>query len=168
MRLARQLPQFDFHIVGGTHKQCVDLHGGPLPANLQVHGHWPHLDLARIHASFDVGLVPISATVQDRDGNDIGRWTSPLKLFEYLAAGLAVVASDVPSLRDVLVPNEEALLAPPDHLESWVRALQKLDEDESLRSALAQRGRQLVERRHTWRARARDAIANVGASEGLQ
>lgn len=165
MRLAAELPQFDFHIVGGTREECVAIFGGLLPANIQTHGHWPHVDLAKIYASLDVGLVPISATVRDRDGNDIGRWTSPLKLFEYLAAGLAVVASDVPSLREVLAADKEALFAPPDQIESWVAALKRLGEDERLRSALAKRGRQLVKRKHTWRARAQEALSGIGAAE---
>lgn len=165
LRLAARLPQFDFHIVGGTREECTRILGEALPANVQTHGHQPHEELAGIYASFDVGLVPISATVRDRDGNDIGRWTSPLKLFEYLAAGLAVVASDVPSLRDVLQPDREALLAPPDDLEAWAHALTRLDADERLRADISRRGRQLVEHRHTWRARARDAVSGIGATE---
>ncbi|MHA7834060.1 MAG: glycosyltransferase family 4 protein [Algiphilus sp.] len=161
LRLAAELPQFDFHVVGGSQEECRRVFGGPLPANVQAHGYLPHADLAGIYASLDVGLVPISPKVADRDGNDIGRWTSPLKLFEYLAAGLAVIASDVPSLRGLLQPGHEALVAPPDDVAAWTEALIRLDSDEKLRELLSRQGRELVERRHTWTARAHEALSGI-------
>src|SRR5262249_13241169 len=42
------------------------------------------------------------------------RYTSPLKLFEYMAAGRPIVASDLPSLREVLTGGRNAVLVPPD------------------------------------------------------
>ena len=41
------------------------------------------------------------------------RYTSPLKLFEYLSLGRPIVASDLPAIREVLTDNETALLVPP-------------------------------------------------------
>ncbi|WP_420427192.1 glycosyltransferase family 4 protein [Algiphilus sp.] len=161
LRLAAELPQFDFHLVGGSQEECMRVFGRPLPANIQAHGYLPHADLAGIYASLDVGLVPISPKVADRDGNDIGRWTSPLKLFEYLAAGLAVIASDVPSLRGLLQPDHEALVVPPDDVAAWTEALIRLDSDERLRRSLSRQGRELVERRHTWAVRAHEALSGI-------
>ena len=40
-------------------------------------------------------------------------FTSPLKLFEYMAAGRAIVASDLPAIREVLRDGENALLVTP-------------------------------------------------------
>ena len=48
-----------------------------------------------------------------RSGADIGQHTSPLKLFEYLASGRPIVASDLPVFHNILKDRENALLAPP-------------------------------------------------------
>ena len=47
------------------------------------------------------------------------RFTSPLKLFEYMAAGRAIVASDLPAIREILRDNENAVLVPPGDPRHW-------------------------------------------------
>jgi glycosyltransferase involved in cell wall biosynthesis len=65
------------------------------------------------------------------------RFTSPLKLFEYLAAGRAIVASDLPSIREVVRDNEQALLVAPGSPEALAEAIKKLMEDRVLAERLA-------------------------------
>ena len=61
------------------------------------------------------------------------RYTSPLKLFEYMAAARAIVASDLPGWSDVVVDEETALLCPPDDVASWTAAIARLHDDPQLR-----------------------------------
>ena len=64
---------------------------------------------------------------------------SPLKMFEYMAMGRAIISSDLPVLREVLDDNTARLVAP-DNTQAWIEALQSLKCD-SQRSALAQNAR---------------------------
>jgi glycosyltransferase involved in cell wall biosynthesis len=80
-------------------------------------------------------------------------FTSPLKLFEYLAAGCAVIAPRVPAAESVLTHNETALLFQPDNAESLAEALLKLSKDPEQSQALGNAGRKLA-RSYTWQARA--------------
>ena len=64
-------------------------------------------------------------------------FTSPLKLFEYMAAGRAIVASDLPSIREVLKHNEQALLVDPGNPDALATALRRLIADRSLAERLA-------------------------------
>jgi glycosyltransferase involved in cell wall biosynthesis len=82
------------------------------------------------------------------------RYTSPLKLFEYMAAGRPVVASDLPSLREVLADGVNARLVPPDSPAGLARGLLEVLDDPDLGARLASRARADVAGR-TWDARAR-------------
>ena len=53
-------------------------------------------------------------------------FTSPLKLFDYMAAGVPIVASDLPALREVLRHEQNALLATPGDPDSFAAAVQRI------------------------------------------
>jgi glycosyltransferase involved in cell wall biosynthesis len=80
-------------------------------------------------------------------------FTSPLKLFEYMASGRPIVASDLPSLREVLRDGENALLAEPGNAAALTRGILRIKNDAALGERLA---RQAVEdvRQYTWARRA--------------
>jgi glycosyltransferase involved in cell wall biosynthesis len=81
------------------------------------------------------------------------RYTSPLKLFEYLRLGRAIVASDLAAIREVLADEETALLAPPGDVQALAGALRRLAADPVLATSLGHRARALAAR-FTWTARA--------------
>ncbi len=64
-------------------------------------------------------------------------FTSPLKLFEYLSAGRAIVASDLPALREVLRDRENAVLVPAGRADALAAAIEDVIADRSLRDRLA-------------------------------
>lgn len=66
-----------------------------------------------------------------------------MKLFEYMATGRMIIASDLPVLREVL-HDENALLCPPGDVDSWQRALLWSAENGVRRKTLASRARQEV------------------------
>jgi glycosyltransferase involved in cell wall biosynthesis len=65
------------------------------------------------------------------------RFTSPLKLFEYMAAGRAIVASDLPSIREILHSGVDALLVTPGSAEALAAAIRVLLADPELAARLA-------------------------------
>ena len=65
------------------------------------------------------------------------RFTSPLKLFEYMAAGRAIVASDLPSIREILHNGVDALLVEPGDANALARAVRRLLAEPSLAARLA-------------------------------
>jgi glycosyltransferase involved in cell wall biosynthesis len=99
--------------------------------------------------AFDVALVPA-----------INPYASPLKLFEYMAAELAVIAPDQANLREVLAHERNALLVAPGDGEALAHALQRLASDAGLRARLAAAARaSVLEHDLTWRGNARRVIA---------
>ncbi len=99
-------------------------------------------------AAFDVALQPA-----------VTAYASPLKLFEYMAQGRAVIAPDQANIREILTPGEDALLFAEDGFET---ALAALAQSPALRQRLGAAGRETLMRRDfTWGANARrvEAIA---------
>ena len=155
LALAARLPAFHFLLMGGEPDDVARLRERVAAeglANLTLTGFIPNAELPRYQAACDVLLMPYQRRVAASSGGDIARYLSPMKLFEYLACGRAILSSDLPVLREVL--NEEnALLLPPEDVDAWVVALRALQSDESRRRALGQRAREDA-RRYTWEARA--------------
>jgi len=85
-------------------------------------------------------------------------FTSPLKLFEYMASGVPIVASDLPSLRDILVDRKNALLVPAGDERALYGALAELRRDPELAQRLRAQALQDVQR-YTWRERAAEIFA---------
>lgn len=75
---------------------------------------------------------------------------SPLKAYEYMAAGCATVASRIGQLKDLIQHEENGLLCEPGDVEELARQMMRLREDESLRVRLAQAGRKTILGGHTW------------------
>ena len=75
---------------------------------------------------------------------------SPLKVLESMAAGVAVIASDLPAVRELMTDSEEGLLVPPDRPAALARAMRIAFEYPDLRRELGACGRERIERSLTW------------------
>lgn len=106
----------------------------------------------------DVGVLPFPYT------RHFARFASPLKLFEYMAAGCAIVASDLPSLQEVLREGETALFSAAGDASSLQAALRRLYEDRELTVRLGRAARLEALREYSWRARAERILSFLGAS----
>jgi glycosyltransferase involved in cell wall biosynthesis len=111
---------------------------------------------------FDVCLLPnqrkVFAHGAKEGGIDIGAYTSPLKMFEYMAHAKPIIASNLPVIREIL--NEEnSLLVGCDDFEAWARAIRQLSSPE-LRGQLGKRAYRDFEQRYTWSARAASVLAD--------
>ena len=80
-------------------------------------------------------------------------FTSPLKLFEYMAAGVPIVATDLPSIREVLRHGENAWLVPPGDPKALAEGIRYLLENPELSQKLAKQAREDV-KQYTWKSRA--------------
>ncbi|MAM33484.1 MAG: hypothetical protein CMH28_00230 [Micavibrio sp.] len=154
MSVARLLPEMDFHVVGGTSSDLKYWEGQNPPANLYMHGSRPHSQINAYLAKFDVVLAPYQETIKIGTGADISRWISPMKLFEYMAAGKAIIASDLPVLREILSHGRNATLVPPADTNRWVEAICHVGKSSALRHAMGLEGEKDIQDIYSWNKRA--------------
>jgi glycosyltransferase involved in cell wall biosynthesis len=160
LALARSCGWAQFHLVGGTAHdvervsgQCAGL------ANVHFHGFLPHSEAMRYVDAFDVLLAPYQEAVVVHGGRiQSGRWMTPIKLFEYMAAGKPVIVSDLPVAREILASGDgqSGFLCPPTDLRCWAHVLKRLSADPELRTTVGLNARRLVQSRYTWTNRARE------------
>ncbi|RME48196.1 MAG: glycosyltransferase family 1 protein [Chloroflexi bacterium] len=105
-------------------------------------------------ASMDVAVAPYP------DLEDF--YFSPLKMYEYMAAGVPVVASRVGQIAELIEDGVNGVLVPPGDAGALVNALAWLRADASLRARLGPAGRATVLRDHTWDAVAERILALAG------
>lgn len=84
-----------------------------------------------------------------------------MKLFEYMSHGRAIVASDLPVLREVLEDGVNCLLRPSDRPQAWADAVTDLVADRALRSRLGDEARRQFLELYTWRRRADLVLADL-------
>ncbi len=97
-----------------------------------------------------------SPHVANADGTPF--FGSPTKLFEYMAMGKAIVASELDQVGDILEHGGAAQMATPGDVGSLVAGLRALIEDPARRAALGAEARRLAVARHTWREHTRKII----------
>lgn len=153
--LAERCPDVDFHVFGGAPEDVEVLRRKSPATNLFLHGFVPPSDVPAAMLGCDALLAPYQSRVHGASGRtNLARWMSPLKLVEYMAAGRAIVASDLPSIREIVHHGETALLCPPDDVDAWAAALERLAAEPETRTRLGHAAREDFAEHHSWRARA--------------
>lgn len=160
LAVAAQLPEMDFHLVGGTRSDLAKWLGETAEQpNVQFHGYQPPSRAAELRAGCDVLVAPYSRATMIENGIETTAWMSPLKIFEYMASAKPILCSDLPVLHEVLEHERNALLLSPDDPEPWVAALRRLQAEPGFSNALGARAYEDFEANYTWRQRAERIVS---------
>ncbi len=152
--LARQHPDVQFIWAGGTSrsvKEWQEKLAGDGIKNVLLPGFINNEQLPMYQAAADILVMPFGAKIAGSSGGNSADICSPMKMFDYLATGRAIMASDLPVLREVL--NEDnAVMLPPEESDAWSKALTGLLADDKHRQRLARQGISDA-RKYSWRDR---------------
>ncbi|HKR46508.1 MAG TPA: glycosyltransferase family 4 protein [Paraburkholderia sp.] len=157
---AALVPNVTFDMMGGTPEQIESLRASA-PCNVRFLGHVTHDEAQGRLPEYDLALAPYGTVVRGAktpEHESLASWMSPLKIFEYMAAGLPIVTSDLPVLREILGPERDALMTIPDDPIALAAAIRTLASDPARRLEMAQAAQARL-RMHTWEQRARAIIA---------
>jgi glycosyltransferase involved in cell wall biosynthesis len=123
-------------------------------------GHVPHPVSQSAQAAVDVLLMPYQQNVSIGVlGHDTARWMSPMKMFEYLAAGVPIISSDLPALREVLTNERNSLLVNAANVDQWLAALDSLISNPDFANSIGELAHRQYQTKHTWLCRAESILA---------
>ena len=147
MLAAAELPGHRLTLIGGSDQQVARLKAQvPVPqAEVEF---LPRLPQQAVMAKLLSACIAILPNRPDADSH----FTSPIKLFEYMAAGCAVVASDLPSIREILGPDDAQWFEAGDPRD-LARAIRALAADPQRARRMGERLREKA-RSYTWAVRA--------------
>jgi glycosyltransferase involved in cell wall biosynthesis len=141
-------------IVGdGPHRLALErlMRDRRLDQKTIITGRVPHDSIPEFVSAFDIAVSP-RATF----------YASPMKIPEYMAAGVTVVAPRMPNIQDLVTEGEDGVLFEPDDVADLASALRLLVHDPLRRRKLAEAARRTVIAGRTWRHNAERVLALAG------
>jgi len=160
LQLAHDFPTVLFLWVGGRPQDILEwknrLNNMGL-RNVHLTGFVENSRLPLYQAAGDVLLMPYEQAISGSSGGNSAEICSPMKMFDYLACGRPILASDLPVFHEVL--NERnAVFCPPQDSVAWSKALELLLKDADRRQRLGKQAKADAAR-YTWRSRAERALS---------
>jgi len=129
-------------------------------SNVTMTGFVENSRLPLYQAAADVLLMPYGRSISASSGQDIAEVINPMKMFDYMAAGRAILSADLPVIHEVL--NEKnAVFCEPGEIEAWELTLREILADEPRRRTLGAQAQRDVAG-YTWTARAERALEGFG------
>ncbi|MFO0718733.1 MAG: glycosyltransferase family 4 protein [Candidatus Paceibacterota bacterium] len=142
----------EIYFVGGTKDDCENFAKkyGHMKS-VHIIGHRPHTEIPLWQAASDILVLPNTAREKIS-----AYYTSPMKLFEYMASGRPIVASDLPSIRQI-TGDDAAILFKPDDPRSLADAISSALGNEWLCDRVSNVARERV-KEHTWEKRVKRVL----------
>ena len=160
LNIAAKCKSLQFLIVGGEEQQITKYQRYCQEreiANVSWCGFVNPSEVIYYQYAADALLLPNQIYVAGSSGGDIGRWTSPLKMFEYMASGRPIVTSNLMVLREVLT-EETSIFCDPASSDEWVQAL-KFIRDNPIACHLMGEKARIVTEKFTWISRAQRCLS---------
>ena len=151
--IARLLPEVNFLWMGGRQEDIApwqETLAEQSIHNVTITGFIPNSRLPLYQAAADVLVMPYGKKISGSSGGDISRVINPMKMFDYLAAGRPIIASEIPVFHEILT-KETAIFCEPENAQDWAKAIQDLQDNPEKRaqmgaSAKASRGKIYLEK----------------------
>lgn len=163
IEMAKACPWAFFHVVGGNQEDIAFWENELVDSqNVKLYGFVAPSETNDIRMSCDVLLAPYQreVTIWQGKGNTVD-FMSPLKVFEYMSAGKAILISDLPVLHEVLKDHSSCLFCTPDNNLEWISNLTIIRDDKALMQKLGDQAHLDYKREYSWGSRAEFLISKL-------
>lgn len=157
---SKHVNEHDFLIVGGTEQDSDKLKvkfNLNNKSNLKFVSHQTHSKISDYYNNADILILPMTS-----NQSHTRLYSSPNKLFEYMASGKPIIASDLPSINEVVTHNHSALLFKPDDSNDLTKKIYELVNNKKLAEKLSLNSLNLVDN-YTWQTKARNMLDLIKA-----
>ncbi len=132
-----------------------------LPKNIKIYKFIKHSKIPIILNKSDILILPYSNKVSINSENfkdDISKFTSPIKMFEYLASGTPIISSNLKVLREILKNKYNSILIKNfENLDEWTKAILSLSRNKKLMKKISMNGRKTAIK-YSWDLRAKEYL----------
>lgn len=152
-----------FLIVGGleadndSYKQVADAKG---IHNIVFKGFVAHSDVPLYLKASDVLVMPYTSKMTIKGGTRASNFTSPIKLFEYMAAAKPIVATSLPAIEEILKNRENSLLVSSDSVKSLSEGIDEVLTNTEFADKIAKQAEMDVQH-YTWEDRVRAILFDL-------
>jgi glycosyltransferase involved in cell wall biosynthesis len=159
--IAKYCKWANFHIVGGRENdiqkwKSITEHDD----NIYFYGHYKPSQIKGFQNFIEVLLLPPMQKVMVFGDKFIEqKYAPPIKLFDYMSWGKAIIASNY--LSEILADGQTAILCDPLYFEEWISALTLLRTDIQMREMLGHNARSDYIKKFLWSNRAEKVLANL-------
>ena len=120
IRLSKIDPENDYYIYGGTKEEIYKLKKGNINKNLFLSENIPYAGLSKIMLKMDVLTIPYTKIIRSiGEVDEISKYTSPLKLFDYLAVGKIILSSDLKVFREIISSKNAYFIKNYENIYEW-------------------------------------------------
>ena len=128
IKLSNEDKNNDYYIYGGSKKEIKNLNTKYSSKNLYFHNYIPYSKIRRKLENVDICLLPYTnkITVSGNVG-DISKYTSPLKIFDYMITGKLIICSNIKVIKEVLKHDVNSILVKKknNHI-AWLKEIKKI------------------------------------------
>lgn len=167
--VAKELLNIEFLVVGGKeednkiYKRIVKEIG---IKNFKFTGFVEQKMVAQYLLASDILVMPYSNNVTIRGGKDASGYTSPIKLFEYMAAEKPIIATSIPPVMEILRDGMNAIVIKPDSTEELRKAIKAVIKDKNIAIFIAKNARrQVID--YTWEKRVEKILSGLNVLKKL-
>lgn len=156
LQIALKIPHIDFIIAGGPEEIWYEKFHDICSKNVKYQG-WQNIkSIQKLQSSAGLLLLPNMPDIYTNNGRDnIGRYTSPLKLFEYMASGRPIIASKCDVYMEILNTIKPcAIMVDPYNISEWINEINKLMNNPDYQEQLAKNAYEEFAKHYTWKKRA--------------
>ena len=160
--IARLLPEVNFLWVGGRQEDIAPWQqalAAQSIRNVAITGFIPNSRLPLYQAAADILVMPYGKKISGSSGGEIARVINPMKMFDYLASGSPIIASEIPVFHEILTENT-AIFCDPENAPDWAKAIKALQGNPEKRTQMGVRAKESAEK-YTWKNRARTTLEKL-------